>query len=766
VSVINPSVKHDSIKRWTLIRLGLFLLIVGSGFFLFTNMMLAKRFDRFEVEQYQQELSRVRAVFQQDSQALAATIVDYGNWDDSYGFISSHDVAFLKDNFSVEQMRNVRIDGVLILNLAGETVASLAVRSAGVTPLLPSIVVQLKKLAAEVGQQGLNDGAYHVIWQGQTPILVVLAQVNNNSSLEQPSNGQIFMLRNLDAAYVKHLSELTGVAFNLQPAATMGSSIVVEQKADGWTLSQALDGLDLRISVSGTGRLTGERSATVLALALNVLLLAVFSLAGIYAILHHRVLQRLALFSEFADQHREDARAQIRWPVIGNDELDNLASSLNELMTEVEHQHGNLRHLADHDPLTSLGNRRLLMARLEYFQGICRRQPQLSCMVLLLDLDSFKSINDSLGHAAGDWVLQQVATRIAGLIRERDTAVRLGGDEFALLLRDIDAEQAHKFAQRIQQALEVPTCYEGRMLTISASTGIAQVLADTTPAEVLRNADLAMYEAKRLGKKRVAIFASDLLEAADRRLHIEQSLRASLEAMALEVWFQPIIDGRTASVVGMEALARWSIDGTYIAPDEFIAIAENSGMITKLGDFVLERSCTALQGLRGEYPDLSCNVNISVRQFSDTNLLRDVHACLAAHGLPACALHLELTESMVAEHETDLLPLMQALVRSGVHFHLDDFGTGYSSLDRLRTLPINTLKIDRCFVTPLNTGDEVMARNIINLAQELGLNIIAEGVETAEECARLLALGCTQMQGYLFARPMPLNKLVDWLRSH
>ena len=762
----NSSLHRQSIAKWTLLRLGILLLLVGGGFFLVSSLLLAQRFDAFEAAQYRQELARVRAVIEQDSQALSATISDYAAWDATYRFIHSRDPAYLEENFTVESLSNLRVDGVLIFDSAGQALAALALTPDAVTPLAPALLSQLASFAEQVGTLGPKDRNVRVLWQGETAILVVLAGVTDTDRT-QPSNGRLLMFRYLDGGYLKRIAELTAVAFRLLPVAGNAANTAVEiaQQGDHWVASQLLADLGLRISVSGPGRLTAERGVTNLVLAANALLLVLLALLGIYAILNRRVLQRLADFSSFADQRRDHTDAEVRWPVAGSDELDNLATSLNELMDEVEHQHSDLRHLADHDPLTGLGNRRLLMERLQAMQSQCRRQPGLSCVLLLIDLDSFKLINDGLGHAAGDWVLQQVAARIGGLIRGYDTAVRLGGDEFALLLRDIDAAQALTFAQRMELALEVPVSFADRLLTISASTGIAQVQAELTPEEVLRNADLAMYEAKRLGKMRVAVFDGALLEVTARRLRLEQALRGALDDVALEVWFQPIIDQVGGRVAGMEALVRWPVAGRYIPPDEFIGIAESTGMITKLGAFVLDRACAALHSLRGEYPNLSCNVNLSVRQFVDTDLLRDVHACLRSHELPPSALHLELTESMVAEHENDILPTMQALVASGLHFHLDDFGTGYSSLDRLRALPIDTLKIDRSFVTPLREGDEVMVRNIINLGHELGLAIIAEGVETEDECARLLALGCTHMQGYLFAQPMPFTRLCDWLSA-
>ncbi|MDQ1363877.1 MAG: hypothetical protein QG652_1739, partial [Pseudomonadota bacterium] len=755
---------RESIARWTLIRLGLLLLFVGTGFYLVSAILLGQRFDVFESEQYRQDVARVVAVIEQDRLSLLSSVNDYAKWNDSYAYMKTRDPEYLENNLSAEAIVNLRVDWVVFFTLSNQVWSSLELRDDTLQPVLKENLDQLGALvfSSQVSRQSY-EGTY-ILWQQGQALMVAVSEVTDNDH-KQPGNGHMVFVRHLNDTYLGGIRKLTGVSFELLPV-EIGidyPAIRVNDMDGTWQARKKLDNLAAEIAVSGPGRLADERRVTELLLAGNALFLVVLALLGIHWILNRRVLRRLAEFSSLADRRRNEADNQVRWPVAGHDELDNLATSLNELMDDVEDHHTNLSYLADHDVLTDLGNRRQLMARLEAMQHPSRRQSDLSCSLLLVDLDSFKLVNDGLGHAAGDWVLQEVASRIRTLIREEDTLVRLGGDEFALLLCKITPENALHFAERMLIALSLPASYEDRQLTISASVGIAQTQPDLAPAELLRNADLAMYEAKRLGKKRAVMFDNALLDVAARRLRLEQALHSALEDGALDVWFQPIVDCRDNTVTGMEALLRWSLDGGYIPPDEFISIAETNGLIVQFGKFVLSHACAALKTLQPEYPELSCNINLSVRQFADIGLQQDIHASLQKYGLSPNLLHLELTESLVAEHEIEILPMMLALVHSGLKFHLDDFGTGYSSLERLRKLPIDTLKIDRSFVTPLREGDDVMVRSMIRLGQELGMSIIAEGVETEEELNRLRTLGCTQMQGYLFARPMPFADLSDWL---
>jgi diguanylate cyclase (GGDEF)-like protein len=758
-----PKIHRASLGRWVLWRLALLLLCVGGLFLWLAQHILESRFDSFDAEVYRQELLRVDIALEQNQLALEKTIADYAYWDDAEQFIQGNNPDFVADNFTPDSMRNIEVHAMLITGLDAIPLTSLQLEEIP-DELLPLLLPMLGQLAPTDARRVSTT----LQWLKGHAFLVSAVPVTDTQGERSPS-GYLYFVRALHGAVLTRLRSLTLVPFELQPVGMQTEPLTVArrdtQSGPVWQVSQKLSRLAAQIRVGGPTHLSDERRITNMTMAAGVLVLSLCSLLGIYLILHHRILNRLQLFSALADRHRQQQDHSIRWPESGRDELDNLAGSLNELLAEVETRHNALSYLADHDPLTGLGNRRLLMARLNADSNRLRRSLKLPSCLLLLDLDDFKLINDGLGHTAGDDVLKLIAERMRKQIRNYDTAARLGGDEFAILLEELDPLAATEFAHRLLDAITEPYDYHGQSLSFRASVGLAVVDASVSKEDVLRNADLAMYEAKRRGKGQVVLFDVGLLDETSRRMQLEQALKISLNEQGLEVWFQPILDADTDTVVGMEALCRWPFAGRYIPPGEFIAIAEACGVITQLGQFVLDKAGAALQILRQEHPHLQCNINLSVRQFRDAALVADIHNCAKRYGLPASALHLELTESMVAESETDILPTMKQLVALGYQFHLDDFGTGYSSLERLRELPFRTLKIDRSFVQPLGTGDDVMVRNIINIGRELGMELIAEGVETETELVRLRQLGCHLFQGYYYAKPMPLHEFEHWLQT-
>lgn len=757
---------RESLGRWTLVRMAALLAGIGALFLALSISILDQRFDAFDEAQYHQELIRVAVAFQQDQSALENSLRDYANWDDSYSFIQKRTPSYLANNYTTESVVNLRTHAVVFLDNHGQYITGLALGDDGTLADMPT--EQVSALMPFFNVESLRSAAgqsTQLQWVNDVPVLVAVSKITETASTGK-SNGYMAMLRHWDAAYLSKMRSVTAVDFTLDKADDTGEArFSAVQDNNRWDAKQKLAGLPVSIGLSGPTRLQGERDTTTLALLGNAIALIGLSLLGIYLILKRRVLNRLSTFSQLADRHRVERDPAIRWPVQGNDELDNLGLALNDLMGEVQTRHAALKHLAYHDPLTQIGNRRMLMDRLEAVQNRCKRMPSIVGSLMLMDLDGFKVINDGMGHTAGDQVLQAVAERAAALVRNYDTAVRLGGDEFAILLEDIDPQQALAFGQRLLAAIEAPLRIDDHIISVRVSLGIAVVDGALSNEDVLRNADLAMYEAKRRGKGQLALFDAGLLNSATRRVQLVQALQRALDDNQLEVWFQPIVNPLTGRVTSMEALLRWSFNGTYVPPDEFIPIAESDGMIAQLGRFVFNRVGAAMTVLRAEHPSITCSINISIRQFRDTDLVAEILEFSRAHALPAEAVQLELTESIVAQAKDEVLPTMRALVEHGYSFHLDDFGTGYSSLDRLREFPFDTLKVDRSFVLPINAGEDVMVRHIIGMAQALGLDVIAEGVETPAELNLLMELGCTKIQGYYFARPMPLHDLRAYLKT-
>jgi diguanylate cyclase (GGDEF)-like protein len=421
-------------------------------------------------------------------------------------------------------------------------------------------------------------------------------------------------------------------------------------------------------------------------------------------------------------------------------------------------------HQAFHDPLTDLPNRALFVDRLEL--GLSRvKRSKSKLAVLFLDVDRFKIVNDSLGHAAGDELLREVAVRLVASIRPGDTAARFGGDEFAILLEDVeDQAAAEQVALRILGALKAPLQIAGRDVFISASIGIAMDAASA--GDMIRDADLAMYRAKSEGKGRHAVFESAMHVAVVERADLEADLQRVLERAELVLHYQPIVALGNRAIVGVEALVRWRhpLRG-IVAPEAFIPLAEETQLMAELGRWILTEACREVAAWRKLRP-LRLAVNISAVQLHAAEALAgDVAAALADSGLPPEALVLEITETALMRDVTETIHCLRSLKELGVLLAVDDFGTGYSSLDYLRRFPIDTLKIDKAFVDDLGAGDATLAQAIIDLGESFDLQVVAEGVEHEFQRQRLLELGCSYGQGYHFARPMPACELRALLES-
>jgi diguanylate cyclase (GGDEF)-like protein/PAS domain S-box-containing protein len=430
-----------------------------------------------------------------------------------------------------------------------------------------------------------------------------------------------------------------------------------------------------------------------------------------------------------------------------------------------------LIHEAFHDSLTDLANRTLFSDRVEDILRRGHREGTFAA-VLFMDLDGFKAVNDSLGHASGDLVLVQFAERLTECVRPGDTVARLGGDEFAVLIGDqSDYKFCVSLTKRIMSALKRPFVIDGHEIHLSASVGIATADAEILSSDqLLRNADLAMYRAKSSGEGGYAIYDPKMHARLVHRLQLEADLRRALEFDELDIHYQPTVALATGTITGFEALVRWQHPTRgLMMPDQFIPLAEETGLIRPLGRWVLENACRELARWRTEYdfPWLTVSVNLSGYQLHHSSLVADLSAALAASGLPAHCLVLEMTESVLMDHSEENLELLGALKENGVRLAIDDFGTGYSSLSYLHRFPVDILKIDRSFVERLgaSTGDSELVGTIVRLGQSLRMTTIAEGVEEIEQVRVLRGLGCELAQGFLYSRPMRVDAVEDQLRA-
>ena len=431
------------------------------------------------------------------------------------------------------------------------------------------------------------------------------------------------------------------------------------------------------------------------------------------------------------------------------------------------HQTSQLAAQAMYDPLTGLANRSLLHDRLEYEIELCKRA-HTSFGVALMDLDRFKEVNDTLGHNVGDDLLREVGRRLKETVRAEDTVARLGGDEYVVLVHDLDPEGVPAIANKLLAALDKPFHWQNQSIDLGASLGISLYPSQCSDASgLLRCADIAMYVAKRAGSGYVQ-YAPDQELTNRSDLSLKSELRAAIQSDQLSLYYQPQIDHRSGSVVGLEALVRWNHPQRgFLAPDQFIPLAEQAGLMGPLTHWVLKAALTQLTGLRQQGHLLTMAVNLSARNLHDKELPASVSALLAESGVSPAHLTLEITESAVMANPSDALTILSELDRMGVTLAIDDFGTGYSSLAYLKRLPVDELKIDKSFVIDMeeNENDAVIVRSTIDLAHNLGLKVTAEGVETQGAWDTLCTLGCNSAQGYFMGRPMPAEKLAAWLRE-
>jgi diguanylate cyclase (GGDEF)-like protein/PAS domain S-box-containing protein len=447
------------------------------------------------------------------------------------------------------------------------------------------------------------------------------------------------------------------------------------------------------------------------------------------------------------------------WVVVGRD------------ITERRNAAEAIHRLAFYDVLTGLPNRRLLMERMEAMVGRAHGGGGL-CALLYVDLDNFKTVNDARGHATGDALLGSAAARLTRAVRQRDTVARIGGDEFVVLIDGLASDAlgatrvALAVADKIRRALAQPVEFDGQSYHTSASIGVALPLrAGQTAHDLLREADTAMYHAKAAGRDGVALFETAMLADAQRKLTLERDLASALEngELAMHLQLQVGHDGRPA---GAELLMRWQrADGSLVPPDVFIPVAESSGLIVPLGRWVLRQACRAWLALARAGHPLPLSINVSPLQFRQPGFVAEVRAVLAETGAPPDQLIFEVTEGLLIEDIGQAIGRMQELAALGIRFSIDDFGTGYSNLAYLKKMPLYELKIDKSFMrdTPHDVNGTAIVQSILAMAGHLGLRVVAEGIETDEQARFLADHGSPYMQGFLFHRPMPLEKLIERL---
>jgi diguanylate cyclase (GGDEF)-like protein len=436
---------------------------------------------------------------------------------------------------------------------------------------------------------------------------------------------------------------------------------------------------------------------------------------------------------------------------------------LAEKVSDLDKANARLVHVASHDPITGLPNRLLLSEQVE--QALARVERGEMIAVHLIDLDRFKEVNDTLGHPAGDRLLQMAATRLRALVRGSDTIARMGGDEFAIVQVALaDASDASAMADRVIAHLSGPYDIDGHQVLVGASIGVAVACGERlTPDQLIRNADLALYSAKDDGGGVFHFFKTEMGAYMQERRELEQSLRKALTADEFELWYQPIVDVASNRIMAFEALIRWRDPRLgLIPPHAFIPLAEEIGLIVPIGAWAIRQACITA----ARWPDnIRVAVNLSPIQFRNPDLVSEVSTALLCSGLTPDRLELEITEAALLENSEATIAVLYQLRELGVRLAMDDFGTGYSSLNYLQSFPFDRIKIDRSFVSDIarSTASLNIVRAVVALARGLGMAVTAEGVETHEQRRAVAAEGCAEMQGFLFSKPVPHHAIGSFL---
>jgi diguanylate cyclase (GGDEF)-like protein len=512
---------------------------------------------------------------------------------------------------------------------------------------------------------------------------------------------------------------------------------------------------------------SGAALAGVIVKALNqtdiFLLACVIGFFALVYMTYRRYVDDVKNTAEQAEQAERERAEQAERHII---ELEHHIAEQERISRALSESKERFRHAAFHDVLTDLPNRNKIVEVLRELLARARREPDYKFAVLFLDLTRFKTVNDSLGHSTGDKLLQNVGRRLKTLIGERDALARFGGDEFCILLNCIEkTEDAVSFARLINEKLSTPFSIGGRQVFINAAIGISIGDFSYPGAEdVLRDADIAMYNAKENGKT-FEIFNPTMHDRAVRLLQLETDLRYALDRKEFVAYYQPIVSLESLQFVGFETLIRWNHpEKGLVSPGEFIPVSEETGLIVPITYWILEESCRQLvrwQSLQPQGRQLFASVNLSGKHFAHNDLVEQIQNIIIKTNIAPASLKLEITESAVMENAEQTIAMLNRLKRLGVRLSIDDFGTGYSSLSYLHRFPVDTLKIDRSFVGSMEDGGENSAiiRTIVGLAKTLGMDVIAEGIETIHQLRHLQFLGCEYGQGYLISRPVPADKI-------
>ncbi len=759
----------------------LYSLVLMAGLVVAVSLPLSDRlidreFGGFIADKADGEADRLELLMQERIDRLRSHAVDYGDWGATVGYVDGRNPGYLAENLYPAVLGNFDVDYVFVADRA------LQLRYAAATPdyvarpgrseLVPMLPSRIAPILADPRVRRLlqrPDGIGLLLrMQGRWFMIGAASISNPGGAADRPVYGVLGFVAELGPARQAQIRKLAGVPFSLDPPDARDPPF---QLAHGDVqMHRRLHGSDGAVMAVLDIRYPRPLARQIAAMRRVLLLtcLAIFAIGGalVWLLVDRGLLSRLEQLNAQLRQISSGDRALL--PVSRrDDEVDHLAGGINHLHAELSRLTAEWRHEALHDPLTGMGNRAQLLERLA--AALAAPGPQRRIALLLIDLDGFKTVNDMFGHHVGDQVLRHVGERIAVTLPSGARCFRLGGDEFAVLAEPLDAVGAKALAHMINATIRADDSIGPAHMLLSASIGVACHRPDErtlAPAELLQRADIALYAIKRGARNGFAVFDDSMLEGLQRDNLTLRLLREALQAGRIDVWFQPIVCARTGETQSFEALARWRDDTLGdVPPMRFVALAEENSLGSTLDRKVLEKAVAGLVELRTVSPTVALSVNASVQSLLDPAYVSALPQVLARAGLGGDALRLEITESALAANEEILVRQLEILRNHDVRIELDDFGTGHSSLGRLAKLHPRGIKLDRSFVRDRREGGDRVCRAIIGLGRQLDVDVIAEGVETENDLAFLRDAGCDAMQGYYFAKPMPLADAMAWLKQ-
>jgi diguanylate cyclase (GGDEF)-like protein len=768
-----------------------------------------------DLERQQVERNNQRAIqaFQQIASDLHVKAVDWAEWDDTYRFMTNHNREYIDSNLEPGAFPKMKVDAIVYLDRSLRVFESqTAPRIRGVAPPLPSDIVG--KAAPLLRGRGPLTSAFGAVEVRGHPVFLSIRPILSSAG-RGPSRGWIVFARLFGGPEIGEIAERTrldveyrslsdaampadfrkGVALALQHRGE-ASNPRSERVIDGYSVLKGLDG-----KPAFAARVVGHRG--IYAQGVRTLKLYQLTAAGVtiglslllFALMETYVVRRVASLSRQVERCGDRAVSR-RVELGGKDELSWLAGRINGMLDTisadskqirenetklrlynlqleelVEKRTRQIEHQAFHDLLTGLPNRGLFRDRMT--QALARSQRSgRPFAVLFLDLDNFKVVNDGQGHEAGDILLKTVADRLSNYVRTGDTVARLGGDEFTVLAEDLASlDEAVALAERVIEHLKAPIRLPQSEFFLSMSVGIALSTGSEDADVMLRNADTAMYHAKAAGKGCHAVFNQAMNDRVVEQLEVENGLRRAIAKNEFEVYYQPLLDLEEGTISGVEALIRWNHPTLGIVPPaKFIPVAEDTGLIIPIGLFVLERACLDVGAWHQEFPDrarMMLNVNISGKQLQRADIVEQVKDVLDRTGYEPSLLKLEITESTLMADVEQVTEKLYALKALGIRLAIDDFGTGYSSMSSISNLPVDTIKIDKSFISSIVEHEEAAAivSAILMISKTLSMDVTAEGIETPDQVSKLQGLGCPSGQGFHFAHPLRAGELAEKLKE-